>query len=57
MTRARTGRLVLISLMAAGAAGLLAQSSPPAQAPQTSAPARYDVIIRHGRVLDGTGNP
>ena len=26
-------------------------------APFTQTPARYDVLIRHGRVLDGSGNP
>src|SRR5262250_2560721 len=26
-------------------------------APLASQPARYDILIRHGRVLDGSGNP
>jgi hypothetical protein len=37
--------LVLAILLALGAA------------PFTQTPARYDVLIRNGRVLDGSGNP
>ena len=46
--------LVAIVTACGCAAALLAQSAQPAPPAQ---PARYDVIIRHGRVLDGTGNP
>jgi N-acyl-D-amino-acid deacylase len=42
-------RLVLVALFAAGLAGAAAARQPPAQS--------FDLLIRHGRVFDGTGNP
>ena len=45
------GRFVTLALAAVCAATLVAQAPPQAQV------ARYDIIIRHGRVLDGSGNP
>lgn len=42
--------LALFCLVTIGAAGV----APLADAPQ---PASYDLLIRHGRVLDGSGNP
>lgn len=57
-----TGRMVgLLATVGAccAAASLIAQSGRPAQSalPAQTAPARYDLVIRHGWVLDGTGNP
>lgn len=43
-------------LLASLVLGLMAAAPLPAQAPLPRPP-RVDVLIRHGRVLDGTGNP
>src|SRR6478609_5716683 len=43
---------LLSHLLAVSTAALFGASALAAQAPQ-----RFDVLIRHGRVLDGTGNP
>jgi len=47
-----SSRFVTHSLAAAAIALLCGSSALAAQGPQT-----YDVLIRHGRVLDGSGNP
>lgn len=50
--RARLRRLPIAALLCGAFASFAgAQSSPPADS------ARYDVVIRNGRVLDGSGNP
>jgi N-acyl-D-amino-acid deacylase len=51
MAHATLRRSSALCLTIACAAVIFAQASPQAPA------ARYDVIIRHGRVLDGSGNP
>jgi N-acyl-D-amino-acid deacylase len=51
MAHATLRRCFVLCLSAACAAALFAQ---PAPSPRAD---RYDVIIRHGRVLDGSGNP
>jgi N-acyl-D-aspartate/D-glutamate deacylase len=58
--RRLVGLLLIAGACIVCAAAIVAQSALPAQSAQPAPPAqpaRYDVIIRHGRVLDGTGNP
>jgi N-acyl-D-amino-acid deacylase len=52
--RVRRPGAVSLSLAAAVLASPLAA---PAGAQADSAGAQYDVVVRHGRVLDGAGNP
>jgi N-acyl-D-amino-acid deacylase len=47
-------RIVKSLILAAAAIGLMAAAPPPKAQPK---PATYDLVIRNGRVLDGTGSP